>query len=324
MIKTVMNEKRYNQFTIFKQNGGTNMNDTKNEPVVELAKNFIDDCNNFEINDLDSAKSEQNNSPNISLFFDLVKEYLNPIEEEQNQNLIKTGSNDLDELCVFEKGMFKLFCTDEFNVPLTRMVNSFVVEAVAGGNRVLIISPYPNVIVRNFLKAIVRKDHQNNLSWFDDKKLYFYECMPDDNIIDLAKNLRARIIDLNIDVLYIPYLEVLLKNYCADLQISTLEHLYNFAFDTNICIVSTLASFDYYGWKNEYPLFYPQHKLDVPVLEKNLPPEALYITSFANNIASFDDWSVWDSINDAPSKVLVQSFDDFYTVDSIKMNVKGI
>lgn len=300
------------------------MNDTKNEPVVELAKNFIDDCNNFEINDLDPAKSEQNNSPDISLFSDLVKEYLNPIEEEQNQNLIKIGSNDLDELCVFEKGMFKLFCTDEFNVPLTRMVNSFVVEAVAGGNRVLIISPYPNVIVRNFLKAIVRKDHQNNLSWFDDKKLYFYECMPDDNIVDLAENLRARIIDLNIDILYIPYLEVLLKNYCADLQISTLEHLYNFAFDTNICIVSTLASFDYYGWKNEYPLFYPQHKLDVPVLEKNLPPEALYITSFANNIASFDDWSVWDSINDAPSKVLVQSFDDFYTVDSIKMNVKGI
>lgn len=324
MIKTVMNEKRYNQFTIFKQNGGTNMNDTKNEPVVELAKNFIDDCNNFEINDLDSAKSEQNNSPNISLFFDLVKEYLNPIEEEQNQNLIKTGSNDLDELCVFEKGMFKLFCTDEFNVPLTRMVNSFVIEAVAGGNRVLIISPYPNVIVRNFLKAIIRKDHQNNLSWFDDKKLYFYECMPDDNIVDLAEKLRARIIDLNIDILYIPYLEVLLKNYCADLQISTLEHLYNFAFDTNICIVSTLASFDYYGWKNEYPLFYPQHKLDIAMLKKNLPPEALYITSFANNIASFDDWSVWDSINDAPSKVSVQSFDDFYTFDSVKMNVKGI
>ena len=300
------------------------MNDTKNEPVVELAKNFIDDCNNFEINDLDSAKSEQNNSPNISLFFDLVKEYLNPIEEEQNQNLIKTGSNDLDELCVFEKGMFKLFCTDEFNVPLTRMVNSFVIEAVAGGNRVLIISPYPNVIVRNFLKAIIRKDHQNNLSWFDDKKLYFYECMPDDNIVDLAEKLRARIIDLNIDILYIPYLEVLLKNYCADLQISTLEHLYNFAFDTNICIVSTLASFDYYGWKNEYPLFYPQHKLDIAMLKKNLPPEALYITSFANNIASFDDWSVWDSINDAPSKVSVQSFDDFYTFDSVKMNVKGI
>lgn len=298
------------------------MNDTKNESVVELAKNFIDDCNNFEINDLDSAELEQSNLPDISLFSDLVKEYLNPIEEEQNQNLIKTGNKDLDELFIFEKGKFKLFCTDEFDVPLVRMVNSFVIEAVAGGKRVLVISPCPNVIVRNFLKAIIRKDHQNNLSWFDDKKLYFYECMPDDNIIDLAEKLRARIIDLNIDVLYIPYIEVLLKNYCADLQISTLEHLYNFAFDINICIVSTLASFDYYGWKNEYPLFYPQHKLDIAMLKKNLPPEALYITSFANNIASFDDWSVWDSINDAPSKVSVQSFDDFYTFDSVKMNDK--
>lgn len=295
------------------------MKDTKNEPVIEFAKNFIDDCSNFEIKNLDYTESKQNNSHDISLFPDFVKEYLNPIEEEQNQNLIKTGNKDLDELCVFEKGMFKLFCTDEFNVPLTRMVNSFVIEAVAGGKRVLIISPYLYVIVSNFLKAVGRKNHQNNISWFDDKKLYFYECMSDDNLIDLVEKLRARIIDLNIDVLYIPYLEDLLQNYCADLQISTLEHLYNFAFDTNICIVSTLASLDYYGWKNETRLFYPQYKLDIKVLKKNLPAEAMYITSFANNIASFDDWSVWDSINDTPSKVSVQSIDDFYTFDSISI-----
>ena len=51
-----------------------------------------------------------------------------------------------------KKVCLSCFCTDEFNVPLARMVNSFVIEAVAGGNRVLIISPCPNVIVRNFLK----------------------------------------------------------------------------------------------------------------------------------------------------------------------------
>ena len=200
------------------------MKDTKNEPVIEFAKNFIDDCSNFEIKNLDSAKSEQNNLSDISLFSDFVKEYLNPIEEEQNQNLIKTGNKDLDELCIFEKDMFKLFCTDEFNVPLARMVNSFVIEAVGGGKRVLIISPYPNVVVRNFLKAIVRKNHQNNISWFDDKKLYFYECMPDDNLIDLAEKLRAKIIDLNIDIIYIPYLEDLLQNYCTKLQIDALKY----------------------------------------------------------------------------------------------------
>ena len=297
------------------------MNDTKNEPVIEFAKNFIDDCNNFEIKNFDSAKSEQNNSPDISLFSDFVKEYLNPFEEEQNQNqnLIKTGNKDLDELCIFEKGMFKLFCTDEFNVPLTRMVNSFVIEAVAGGKRVLIISPYHNVVVRNFLKAIVRKDYKNNNSWFDDKKLYFYECMLDDNITDLTEKLRAKIIDLNIDIIYIPYLEDLLQNYCEDLQIKALKNLCFFAFDTSICIVSTLSSFDYYGLKNDDALFYPQDKLDIAILKKNLPAEAMYITSFANNIASFDDWSVWDNINDTPSKVSVQSFDDFYTFDSISI-----
>lgn len=298
------------------------MNDTKNEPVVELAKNFIDNCSNFEIKNLDSAESKQNNSPDISLFSDFVKEYLNPIEEEQNQNLIKTDNKDLDKLCIFEKGMFKLFCTDEFNVPLTRTVNSFVIEALNNGKRVLIISPYPNVIVRNFLKAIIRKDHQNNISWFDDKKLYFYECMPDDNIIDLAEKLRARIIDLNIDVLYIPYLEDLLQNYRADSQISTLEHFYNFAFDTKICIVSTLSSFDYHGWKNEYPLFYPQHKLDIAVLKKSLPPETIYITAFFDDVANFENWSVWDNINDIPSTVNIHSPDDFYTFDSININMR--
>lgn len=296
------------------------MKDTKNEPVIEFAKNFIDDCNNFEIKNLDSAKSEQNNSPDISLFSDFVKEYLNPFEEEQNQNLIKTGNKDLDELCIFEKGMFKLFCTDEFNVPLTRMVNSFVIEAVAGGNRVLIISPCHNGVVLNFLKAVRRKNHQNNNSWFDDKKLYFYECMPDNNIIDLTEKLRVKIIDLNIDVLYIPYLEDLLRNYCADLQIDALKYFYDFAFDKKISIVSTLSSLGYYGLKSETPLFYPQHKLDIAVLEKSLPAEAMYITSFANNIASFDNWSVWDNINDTPSKVSVQSFDDFYTFDSMSIS----
>ena len=296
------------------------MNDTKNEPVIEFAKNFIDDCNNFEIKNLDSAKSEQNNSPDISLFSDIVKEYLKPFEEEQNQNLIKTGNKDLDELCIFEKGMFKLFCTDEFNVPLTRMVNSFVIEAVAGGNRVLIISPCHNGVVLNFLKAVRRKNHQNNNSWFDDKKLYFYECMPDNNIIDLTEKLRVKIFDLNIDVLYIPYLEDLLRNYCADLQIDALKYFYDFAFDKKISIVSTLSSLGYYGLKSETPLFYPQHKLDIAVLEKSLPAEAMYITSFANNIASFDNWSVWDNINDTPSKVSVQSFDDFYTFDSISIS----
>ena len=64
--------------------------------------------------------------------------------------------------------------------------------------------------------------------------------MPNDNIIDLTEKLRAKIIDLNIDIIYIPYFEDLLQDYCEDLQIKALKHLCFFAFDTSICIVSKL------------------------------------------------------------------------------------
>ena len=94
------------------------------------------------VEDLDADKQYLNNLPAITPFTDRIKEYLTPFEEEQNQNLTKTSSNDLDELCIFEKDMFKLFCTDEFNTYLIRMVNSFVIKAVNGGKRVLIISPF--------------------------------------------------------------------------------------------------------------------------------------------------------------------------------------
>lgn len=300
------------------------MNDIKNEPVIEFAKNFIEDCNNFEIKNLDADKSCSENSPDIIPCADFIKDYLSPFEEEQNQNLIQTGNKDLDKLCIFEKGMFKLFCTDEFNVPLTRMVNSLVIETINAGKRVLVISPYSNVIARNFFKAVGQNHRQGDLSWFDDKKLYFCDCMPDDNIdniIDLTENIKSKFIDMNIDIVYIPYLEDLLQNYCADLQTSTLEHLYNFAFDTKICIVSTLASFDYHECKTDDSLFYPQHKLDIAVLKKNLPAEALYITSFSKDTANFENWSIWDYINDLPSTVNVHSLDDFYTFDSISINM---
>lgn len=164
------------------------MNRSKNDHIIEMAKKFIDNCNSFEIKDLDADKQYLNNLPAITPFTDRIKEYLNSFEEEQNQNLTKTSSNDLDELCIFEKDMFKLFCTDEFNTYLIRMVNSFVIKAVNVGKRVLIISPFSNAIVRNFLKAVGRKIHQNNLFWFDDKKLYFCECISHSVIATASNN----------------------------------------------------------------------------------------------------------------------------------------
>lgn len=92
------------------------MNRSKNDHIIEMAKKFIDNCNSFEIKDLDADKQYLNNLPAITPFTDRIKEYLNSFEEEQNQNLTKTSSNDLDELCIFEKDMFKLFCRFYYKV----------------------------------------------------------------------------------------------------------------------------------------------------------------------------------------------------------------
>lgn len=88
------------------------MNRSKNDHIIEMAKKFIDNCNSFEIKDLDADKQYLNNLPAIIPFTDRIKEYLNPFEEEQNQNLTKTSSNDLDELCIFEKDMFNYYARE--------------------------------------------------------------------------------------------------------------------------------------------------------------------------------------------------------------------
>ena len=293
------------------------MKDTKNEPITKLAKKFIDNCSNFEIKDLDFAESKQNNSPNISLFSDFIKEYLNPIEKEQNQNIIKTGNKDLDELCVFEKGMFKLFCSDEFNVPLTRMVNSFIIEAINNGKRVLIISPFIDVLFDDLVISAERRYKQSYFNWYDDKKLYFCKHSPNDNIIEFIEKINSKISELNIDILYLPYLENIIRNYDGKLQIDTLKYFYNFAFENKICVVSTLTAYDCFDEKTEASLFHLQCKLDVCLLKQRLPQEALYITSFSKEVASFEDWDIWDTDYDTSSTTFVKSSDDFYTFDSI-------
>ncbi len=43
------------------------MNDTKNESIIEIAKKFIDDCNSFEIKNLDADKSCGENSKSAAI-----------------------------------------------------------------------------------------------------------------------------------------------------------------------------------------------------------------------------------------------------------------
>lgn len=293
------------------------MKDTKNEPITELAKKFIDNCNNFEIKDLDADNQYQNNLPAITLCADYIKARFDLSVNEQEKSLIETGNKNLDELCLFEKGMFKLFCSDEFNVPLTRMVNSFIIEAINNGKRVLIVSPFIDVLFDDLVISAERRYKQSYFNWYDDKKLYFCKYSPNDNIIDFIEKINSKISELNIDILYLPYLENIIQNYDGKLQIDALKYFYNFAFKKEISVVSTLTPYDCFDEKTEDSLFHLQCKLDVSLLKQQLPQEALYVTSFSKEVASFEDWGIWDTDYDTPSTTFVKSSDDFYTFDSI-------
>ena len=138
------------------------MNPSKNESIIELAKKFIGNCDNFEIKDLDADKQCLNNSPAVTLCADYIKERFDLFTNEQEEHLIETGNNDLDSLCLFQKGMFRLFCTDEINTHLTRMVNSFIIEAINNGNRVLIISPFIDTLFDDLVLS-AKKRYSNHI-----------------------------------------------------------------------------------------------------------------------------------------------------------------
>ena len=213
--------------------------------------------------------------------------------------------------------MIRLFCTDEINTHLTRMVNSFIIEAINNGKRVLIISPFIDTLFDDLALSAKKRYKRSYSNWYDDKKLYFCKYSPNDNIIEFIEKIKSKISELNIDILYIPYLESIIRNYGVELQIDTLKYLYNFSFEKEISVVSTITSHDRFDGKSYTSLLYLQCKLDVTLLKQRLPQEALYITSFSKEVASFENWDIWDTDYDVPSTTFIKSSDDFYTFDSI-------
>ncbi len=135
------------------------MNRSKNDHIIEMAKKFIDNCNSFEIKDLDADKQYLNNLPAITPFTDRIKEYLNPFEEEQNQNLTKTSSNKL-KVIAFGKNSYSL--AKEFF-----QYNDD--ETVSKLNIQLVQLPHPSSRLSNiYRKYIVKGIMKDLLS--DDKK----------------------------------------------------------------------------------------------------------------------------------------------------------
>lgn len=294
----------------------------KNETVMEIANQFMNDCDNFEIKNLDSNRGRVDDQPEIELCSDYIKSHIQGAEDQFKKHVIETGNEKLDEIGFLEKGRFRLFYTDDEELQVQRITNNIILEAVGNGKRVMSLSTYLSFAVGQYQSTMMRKLGKEDVAdWFDNKSLFICEYYETDDVMAIIQRLDKDIDALGVEVLYLPNLEYSLINCPAELQLDVLSFLYDLAFDKQICIIATLSPFYEQGDKG---VFYTVQRIDEEVFEDILPMESKHnVISDDNKLATIECWDYWDYAVDAPKTVMLKSSDDFYTFDSITSYTNG-
>ena len=298
---------------------GINM---KNEPVMEIANKFVNDCDNFEIKNLDNNRGRVDDLPEIELCSDYIKAHIKGEKDQFKKHIIETGNEKLDEIGFLEKGSFKLFYTKDENLQVQRITNNIILEAVGNSKRVMSLSTCLSFAVGQYQSTMMRKLGEEDVAdWFDDKPLFICEYYETDDVMAIIQEIDTKIDALGIEVLYLPNLEYSLINCPADLQLDTLSFLYDLAFDKQICVVATLSPFYEQGDKG---VFYTMQRIDEEAFKSILPMESNHnVISDDNKLVTIECWDYWDFAVDAPRTVMFKSNDEFYTFSSITSYTNG-
>lgn len=293
-----------------------------NEPIIQLAERMINDCNEFEIKDLD-AKLDRVEFDDIELCSDYIKSHIKGAEEQQKKHIIETGNEKLDNIGFLEKGRFKLFYTDNTDLEVQRITNNAILDAVSNGKRVLSLSTYLSFVVGQYQSTIMHKLNKDNVEfWFDNKPLYISEYCENDDAMTVICELEQRNDALGIDVLYLPNLECSLINCDSELQLEILCYLSDLAWDKQICIVTTLSP---YFNQADNGVFQTIYKINDSVFSSILSMESIHnVELIDDKTVTMDCWDFWDYNVDAPKTVVITSSNGFYTFDNIECFVKGI
>lgn len=288
----------------------------KNEPVMEIANQFMNDCDNFEIRNLDNNRGRVDDLPEIELCSDYIKSHIQGAEDQFKKHIIETGDEKLDEIGFLEKGYFKLFYTDNEDLQVQRITNNIILEAVGNSKRVMSLSTILSFAVGQYQSTMMRKLGKEDFAdWFDNKPLFICEYYETDDVMAIIQEIDTKIDALGIEVLYLPNLEYSLINCPADLQLDILSYLKELAFEKQICIVATLAPFFEQGDKG---VFYTVQRIDEEAFKGILPRESIHNVIVSDKqLATIECWDYWDYAVDAPRTVMFKSADEFYTLSSI-------
>lgn len=256
------------------------------EPVVKLAKDFIENCKDFEIRELpqkeqaksaDDPKTEQPDDLRVVQYDEYVKTRTSHrfLEGEKYLEI-----EQLDKTDILEKGGLKIFYNEEMDIKVEWATTSIMLQSLYIGEHVLSLSPVSKFDIGQYCSTIKEKWGEGNVaSWFKNKPLYICEYVENEDLMTYIDKLVSKIDAFQITVLYLPKLECALANRSSREQMQILKSLNDFAFKNHICILAALQLYRDapYGFNVFNSMRYVQHK----ILEKAVPNRAIYFVGYS-------------------------------------------
>ena len=151
---------------------------------------------------------------------------------QKRDKIISTGLVEFDDAGFLNKNEVTFLTSQEDNYAIKNIADNIVLETIANGNRVLVLSTDPAEQINEFKITAKHKGIHNVEKWFDKKPLYIANYNEKNSIIDNLQAIDFDISNYVINVLYIPYLEQYLMKYDNATQIEIIIYLNNTQYKT--------------------------------------------------------------------------------------------
>ena len=295
------------------------MQEKGDEPVVKLAKGFIENCKDFEVRELpqqeqinstDDPKTEQPDNMRVVRYDEYVKARTSHrfLEGEKYLEI-----EQLEETDILEKGGLKILYNEEMDLKVEWTTTSIILQSLYIGEHVLSLSPVSKFDIGQYCSTIKEKWGEGNMAfWFKNKPLYVCEYVENEGLMTCIDQLAPKIEGLQITLLYLPKLECSLANCSDQEQMQILKSLNDFAFKNHICILAALQPYrDTRCGSNVFnAMRYVQHK----ILARAVPNRAIYRVDYSHDYSRAEIYW-WNSSTYAPRLLSIKMPENIYDRD---------
>lgn len=218
------------------------------EEMIEVAEKLINNCDTFEIRNLDV--NSRDDTSKIVHFSDYIKEKQSKLKGITLE--LKTGITELDEAEFIKSGKITAVFTNHTGYldqqSLNNFCNKVIVESVKNDLRVLCLFSQETDQGEIFKEAFASLDCDSKDDSFSNKPLFVTDCSEYDSLANtnrygergILQKLEKKIKALKINVLYIPEIENFLFQYRNEEQIKILHYLSTLAQSLNISVFFSL------------------------------------------------------------------------------------